>query len=357
MKRFLLRLFVSLCWGAIFILVLFSSKMQQIFPSLEKEIDIFTWSDIFNPQVIENFEKQTNIKVKLHYYTSNEELLVKLKATKGKGYDLIVPSDYAVKILSDGHLLKEIDKSKLHFADKIHPLLQGYDFDPSMTYSIPFQWDIMGMGIDKEFFKERPLSPSWKQIFDEKAVFYKIAMVNDPIEAFNLAALYLFDNVADLDQTKITKIKQLLEKQKSWVEAYTDYRSSYLLATGNCPLAVSMSSYIWRLSLRFNFVSFIFPQDKMLVSIENFAIPRASVKEDLTYQFLNFIFQPENYAQNCNYLYLYPATTDVLPLLDLNEDFKKILADIFEKRPQFYFFRHLIPEKKIREIWVNVKAS
>lgn len=182
-------------------------------------------------------------------------------------------------------------------------------------------------------------------------------MVNDPIEAFNLAAKYLFPQKTQLTPNNIHAIKDLLIEQKKWVEAYTDYRSSYLLATGNCPLAVSMSSYIWRLTNRFDFVDFIFPTDAPFVSIENFAIPKASIKEDLVYQFINYIFQPHIYAQNCNYFYLLPVIEDVIPLIDMNDHFRQILLQLFITRPNFNFFRHNITEKQIREIWVEVKVS
>ncbi len=357
MKRMIARIIITLSWAAIFVLLLYSSKLQKIIPAVEKQIDIFTWSDIFNPELIEQFEKETNIKVKLHYYTSNEELLVKLKATKGKGYDLIVPSDYAVKILAENRMLKVLDHSKVPAIATIHPLLTGHDFDPSLKYSLPFQWDIMGFGINKSFFKNHTLKASWDQIFNKQEIFYKIAMVNDPIEAFNLAAKYLFPQKTQLTPNNIHAIKDLLIEQKKWVEAYTDYRSSYLLATGNCPLAVSMSSYIWRLTNRFDFVDFIFPTDAPFVSIENFAIPKASIKEDLVYQFINYIFQPHIYAQNCNYFYLLPVIEDVIPLIDMNDHFRQILLQLFITRPNFNFFRHNITEKQIREIWVEVKVS
>ncbi len=78
-------------------------------------INVFAWGDILDPAVIADFEKETGIKVNLNYYSSNEELIVKLKATRGEGYDLIIPSDYAVKILIKEDLLKPIDQKPPRF--------------------------------------------------------------------------------------------------------------------------------------------------------------------------------------------------------------------------------------------------
>ena len=110
-----------------------------------------------DPGVIADFEKETGIKVNLNYYSSNEELIVKLKATKGEGYDLIIPSDYAVKSLSKKNSSKTIDRSKSAFWNEINPALIGHFFDPENQFSIPFEWEIYGFGIDKEYFKDQPL--------------------------------------------------------------------------------------------------------------------------------------------------------------------------------------------------------
>src|ERR1700722_18720735 len=122
------------------------------------------------------------MKVHLSYYSSHEELLVKFKATQGKGYDMIIPSDYAVGALAQTGLLKEIDKNRLPFWKEIDPLLLGHSFDPHNRYSIPFSWEVFGLGIDKETFIP-PSEPSWRWIFDEKLISYRILMINDPIEA------------------------------------------------------------------------------------------------------------------------------------------------------------------------------
>ena len=52
----------------------------------------------------EKFEKDTGIKVNLDVFDSNESLLVKLKAGAA-GYNVVVPSDYMVKVMIDEKLL------------------------------------------------------------------------------------------------------------------------------------------------------------------------------------------------------------------------------------------------------------
>ena len=85
------------------------------------ELNVFVWSDLFNIEMINDFEKSSNLKVNLHFYNSNEELLAKLRLTGGKGFDLLFPSDYTCKILKEDGFLQRIDKSRIDDFDKIFP--------------------------------------------------------------------------------------------------------------------------------------------------------------------------------------------------------------------------------------------
>ena len=56
-------------------------------------LNIFSWADNFNPEVIKEFEKKYDCKVNYDVFANNEELLAKLQAG-GAQYDVIQPSDY-----------------------------------------------------------------------------------------------------------------------------------------------------------------------------------------------------------------------------------------------------------------------
>ena len=51
-------------------------------------LNLFSWADNFDPEVIKAFEKKYNCKVNYDVFANNEELLAKLQAG-GAQYDLI----------------------------------------------------------------------------------------------------------------------------------------------------------------------------------------------------------------------------------------------------------------------------
>ncbi|WP_425333813.1 extracellular solute-binding protein, partial [Klebsiella pneumoniae] len=83
----------------------------------DQELYFYNWSEYIPSEVLEDFTKETGIKVIYSTYESNESMYAKLK-TQGAGYDLVVPSTYFVSKMRKEGMLQEIDHSKLsHFKD------------------------------------------------------------------------------------------------------------------------------------------------------------------------------------------------------------------------------------------------
>ena len=347
----LYRLLIILFWLGIFFGSLYVPKWE--FLSLnENSLSIFTWGDVLEPSVIEAFEKETGIKVHLNFYYSNEELAVKLQATKGEGYDLVIPSDYAVKILAQEDLLKEIDKSKLTFWDQLKPSLLNRFFDPGNRYSIPFEWELYGLGINTQALPN--VDPSWNLIFDPPTK-YKITMINDPIEAVAFSSFYLFGAKQSLTSLEVESVKTLLTKQKKWVEAYTQNRGDYFLATKNCPLVLTTNQNASRTMKQFPFVDFAVPKEGTYISIENLCIPKASDKDQLIYQLINFLYTKESMKKHYIKYHFYPALN--VPLKDF-EDNPRLdsLIKAAETPPEKLHFLHkLLPQRELQELWIEVK--
>lgn len=356
MKKIIFRSAVVFFWVVLFTAILYWPRIE--WHNAEKNsINIFAWGDILETNVIEKFEKDTGIKVHLNYYSSNEELIVKLKATRGEGYDLIIPSDYAVQILMREQLLKPIDKSKLNFWDSLNPVLLGHFFDPDNKYSIPFEWEMFGLGIDKDYFENRPFVPSWRLIFDHNLIDYRIGMVNDPIEAVLFASYYLYGPQEQLSLAQQRATGQLLISQHDWVAVYASFRADYLLATRNCPVVVASSSYIWRTMRNYPFVGFVVPEEGTFITIENLSIPVASFKEDLVYRFINYLYTKESSAAHFNTFGFFPSTTHAYDLMNLDPLADKLMHSTEKQFSKYHFITELLPEDEIRNIWVEVKSD
>lgn len=351
MSKLITRVLIISIW--VFLLACFL-YWPKVSPNSKNSINVFTWGGILDEEVIQSFEKKTGIRVNINNYSSNEELIMKLKATGGQGYDLVLPSDYAVSVLVKNQLIKELDRNQLPFFKELIPELLGHFFDPNNRYSIPLSWEVYGLGIDKNFFF-KPFTPSWKMIFDPETINYRIVMVNDPIEAIEIAGFYLYGSTFSLSMSQAESVKNLLLTQKAWVAAYANQRGDYFLATKNSPLAVASSSYIFRSKRDFDFIDFVVPEEGSFITIENLCISKMCNKEALVYQFINHLYQKESVRIYWDSFRLFPALNN--SYLDFEPQAHKIFYGLSENFGKYHFFQSLLPQQKIRDIWVEVKEN
>lgn len=350
------RVFIVFAWiFAIFVLLYLPNL--HLFPTKERSINIFIWGETLMPQILKDFERETGIRIHLSYFSSNEELLVKMQATEGRGYDLIMPSDYAVSVLTKQDLLKPLDKKRLKFFSQLNPSLTGLSYDPQNTYSIPFEWEIHALGYSPAYIAKMGTPPlSWGAIFDKRQIDYTVGMNNDPIEAIQFAALYLFGKTEDLSREQFEQIRSLLIEQNRWVEAYTNARPDYFLATGNCPVVVTYSSLIKRLKQIYPEAGFAIPKEGAFISIENFCIPKNSTNYDLVYDLLNYLYRDPSLIAHYKTYGFFPATHSTLSQIDFTDSERDILRFVDEDFDKLHFFQGLFPRKEVIDLWVQVKS-
>lgn len=357
MKKLFIRSGIIGGWLILIFCVLYLPKFTSLKYD-ENTLNVFVWGDILEPSIVADFERETGIKLNFSYYSSNEELIVKLKATKGEGYDLIIPSDYAVNILIKEDLLKKLDRDKFGFWNTLNPNILNQYFDPGNHYSIPFEWELYGFGVDKDYFALHPVAPSWGMIFNPEVVSYKLVMNNDPIEAVEFASFYLYGGqVESLTQSQAQAVKRLLIQQKPWVAAYANFRGDYFLATKNVSLVVASSSYIFRSKRQFDFMGFVVPDEGSFLTIENFCIPKPSKKEDLTFKFINYLCSPKSVAAHYNTFGQFPSAQHPLEILHRDEEAAKYIFSTAEDFKKYHFIRNILPEEETRDIWVEVKSE
>ncbi|NJK71986.1 MAG: extracellular solute-binding protein [Synechococcaceae cyanobacterium SM2_3_60] len=75
-------------------------------------LNLYTWSDYVYPEMIQSFEAETGIKVNLSTYGSNDEVLNRLRAARGSGFDIVQPSITYTGAWVEQELLQPLDESK-----------------------------------------------------------------------------------------------------------------------------------------------------------------------------------------------------------------------------------------------------
>ena len=78
----------------------------------QRTVNFYNWSNYMAPGVLEDFTKETGIKVVYDTFDANETLETRLLAGKS-GYDVVVPTAYFLQRQIKANMFQKLDKSKL----------------------------------------------------------------------------------------------------------------------------------------------------------------------------------------------------------------------------------------------------
>ena len=262
---------------------------------------VYNWTYYIPPAVVQQFEKQFNVKVVYDVYSSNEEMFAKLKAG-GKGYDLVFPSGDFVKIMIKEGLLEPIDKTKVPNFKEIDPtVLKRIQYDLGNTYSVPYMMAAAGIAVNTQQVKQFDKSTS---IFDRTDLQGKMTLLDDMREVMGLALKTLGYSVNTTDPAQIEAAKQKVLSWKKNILKFDAESFAKGFAAGEFWVVQGYAENIYREldeKQKGNVVFFI-PKEGSPMYIDSMVILKGSKHKDLAMSFINFIHEPSVFSQIVDYL-------------------------------------------------------
>jgi len=261
---------------------------------------LLTWGGYAPEKIVQMFEeKYPDIKVEVTL-SNNEEMVAKLRATGGAGYDLAQPShDRIFAVQTEYGIYKPLDLSKVDTAVMDEKLLDGVKTNTTIdgkVYAVPHQWGTSGIMADKS---KAPDAKSWADLCDPK---YKgrtsmrlrrtillgtaFAMGENPFEAYGDLGKY--QKILDQVSEKLIACKDNL---KAYWQGGDDL--SNLMLSGEVILSETWDSTAFKLYDQNKNIVFVPPETGALAWIDTFAIPAKGEADDAAYKWINFVMQPE----------------------------------------------------------------
>src|SRR5213082_462337 len=112
----------------------------------ERVVNFYNWSNYMAPGVLEDFTKETGIKVVYDTFDANETLETRLLAWKS-GYDVVVPTGYFLQRQITAKVFLKLDKSRLPNLANAWPVVTGQlaTYDPGNNYAANYMWGTTGI--------------------------------------------------------------------------------------------------------------------------------------------------------------------------------------------------------------------
>ena len=278
----------------------------------ERIVKVFGWSDYIDPSVLEDFTRETGVKVIYDSFNSDETLETRLLAGKS-GYDVVIPSAPLVSREIRASVLQQLDKEKIPNLKNLSPDIAALlsRFDPGNQYSINYMWYTTGIVFNvakaKERLGDKPLT-SWDQ-----------ALRPENTKKFADCGVYISDNAEDVFSITLNWLKldprsrkpEDLRRAADHLIGLRRYNTKFhsldminALANGDICLAIASAGDALQAHNRAREagagveIDFVAPQDGALISLDNLAVPRDAPHKDEAYLFIDYLLRPEVAARN-----------------------------------------------------------
>src|SRR3569832_2730603 len=225
----------------------------------ERTVNFYNWSSYMAPGVLEDFTRETGIKVVYDTFDANETLETRLLASKS-GYDVVVPTAYFLQRQIKAGVFQKLDKSKLPNLVNAWAVVTARlaTYDPDNQYAVNYMWGTTGIGYNVKtaegILGAGAAIDSWDIVFkpENLAKFRDcgVHMLDSPDDIFPAALNYLGLDPNSTKQTDLEKAADLVSKIRPSVRKF--HSSEYLsaLATGESCFVVGWSGDIMQARAR-----------------------------------------------------------------------------------------------------------
>ncbi len=280
----------------------------------EKIVNVYNWNDYIDPKVLEDFTKETGIKVVYDTYDNNEIVEAKMLAGKS-GYDIVVPSAPFLQRMVGAGVFQPLDLSKIPNHKNLWPeIMQRLKaYDPGNKFAVPYLWGTIGLGVNVAKVKERlgdAIPESWDLLLDPKLSSKLkdcgIHVLDGPEDVLPnvMRALKLDPNSKNAND--IQKAGDALYRVRDNVRKFHSSEYINALAGGQICLALGFSGDILQARKRAKEagngveIEYIIPKEGAQMWFDSMVIPKDAPNAANAHALINFLLRPDVAAANSN---------------------------------------------------------
>ena len=282
----------------------------------EKLLNVYNWSDYVDPTVLEDFTRETGIKVNYDVFDSNEVLETKL-LTGNTGYDVVVPSASYMQRQIQAKVYQKLDKSLLPNLKNLDPEITQRiaSFDPGNEHSVNYLWGTSGVGFNVAKIKERMADApvdSFAMFYDPKVVSrFKdcgVTLLDAPPEVLGTVLIYLGKDANSEKAEDLAAAEKVLATIRPYVKYVNSSKYIEDLANGEVCLSLGWSGDVLQSRDRAREadkgieIKYLIPREGAVMFFDMMAIPTDAKHPKNAHLFIDYLLRPEVAAKNSSFV-------------------------------------------------------
>jgi len=283
-------------------------------------LTISNWPFYIDNRTVSEFEEETGLSVEyIEDVDDNATFLGKMQPQLSEGEaggrDIFVVTDWMAKKMYDLGYLQKLDKEALAPAfENLVPALESPTFDPDREYTLPWQSGMTGLVVNTA---EAPDITSINDLFDPQYAGQVVFLteMRDTIPLVMTA-----DGVDPAEATEedwmaaIEKVEEAADSGQIRRFAGNGYTRD--IASGDAVAAIGWSGDAIQLQADNPDIDFVMPDEGCSLWSDNMVIPVGAPNPTAAYEWMNYVYEPQNQAQIANYNYFFTPVRGVKEILE-----------------------------------------
>jgi spermidine/putrescine transport system substrate-binding protein len=289
----------------------------------ERLLNIYNWSDYVDEKTIPLFQAYSNVRVNYDVYSSNDDLLAKLRAGPTQ-YDIVVPTNWFVPTYRRLGLLQPLRQDLIPNLTNLDKTFVETDYDPGNKYTVPWQWGTTGLGYNTKRVPGGKVD-SWTALYEpDPSLGGRLSILREVTEVIGCTLIYLGKSPnstrdADLQQVVDTfkRLRRQVKQLKFSSDTYIDE-----LAAGETWLAQGWSGDVFQAQADNPDVRYVIPKEGSLRWADVMCIPKDAPHPENAARFMNYVLHPQVAARISKYVSYgtpVPLAKALLPPEQLND--------------------------------------
>lgn len=268
-------------------------KARNAHAALSGTVNFTTWPNYFAQENLDNFTKNTGVKINVAIFGSNEEMLAKLQAGS-TGWDVFVPTNYTISTYKDLDLIEPIDLKMLPNYD--HSAQEARFLEPGTiggtVYAVPKDWGTTGYVINTKFVTQNPTS--WKEFWDltqgpltgrVMVHDYQLTTIGNALKSFG----YSFNSN---DEKELGEAEKLLLAAKPHLFGInSDYQPG--MRNGDAWASVAWTGDATQMHRDMPEIVYVIGKEGGEIWSDFYAVPKGAPNREAAYALIDYLLTPE----------------------------------------------------------------
>ena len=250
-------------------------------------LTISNW-DAYTPEnLIPSFEKATGIKVKLAKHTTNEDIMGKLEAQNGGGYDIVFVSGPFAESLKKRGWAARLDHKQIPNKKNLYASASTLEYDRGNRYSMPYTWGTTGLCFRTDKMKT---PKSWWDLLKPSATLKgKVTMLATDRWLMLPALRVLGYSINTVQPAKLKKAANILKETKKSLLAYDDTTFYSKLDSGEAYLVQAWDGWCSGDNPK---IKFVIPKEGSDRWVDTMVVLEKSKHKAEAHKFIDWVLRP-----------------------------------------------------------------